>query len=295
MASLKNLESGDLAERRYVAKRYVYLESEEDVQILAERWFNDRGAKVEFRAAGDGLGGGCNRVIAQVEKDVENGIDAVGILDRDSLAARSHWDAFFDTSDASCSNRSPFGKRVYVLRCWEIENYLLHPLVIESFVADEQGRCRRAEEDVNRELFDILCDLIPLVAGSLVLTSYGLRKLDMGYGLGQTLLVNHTQIARQLESRLSPEAAESLDICIDHIAGFGGAHHDRSAAHWLDMIRGIDGKRFLVWLIHRHKLGKAREIRFHLASLTRNCGVLNAVLDDFFFQLVSAQRETGMA
>jgi hypothetical protein len=50
VATLKDLESGNLAERRYVAKRYVYLESEEDVQILAERWFNDRGAKVEFQA-----------------------------------------------------------------------------------------------------------------------------------------------------------------------------------------------------------------------------------------------------
>ncbi|MBK1722881.1 hypothetical protein [Thiocystis violacea] len=287
MASLKNLESGDLAERRYVAKRYVYLESEEDVQILAERWFNDRGAKVEFLAAGDDLGGGCNRVIAQVDKDVENGIDAVGILDRDSLAARSHWDAFFDTADASCSNRSPFGDRIYVLRCWEIENYLLHPLVVESFLADEQGRGKREEEDVNRELFDILCDLLPLVAGSLLLTSYGLRKLDMGHGLNQTFLVNHAQVAQQIETRLSPEAAESLDICIERIVSFGGAHHDRSTTHWLDLIRGIDGKRFLVWLIHHYQLGKARDIRFHLARLTRDCGVLNAVLDDFFFQLIS--------
>ncbi|NEX22625.1 DUF4435 domain-containing protein, partial [Thiorhodococcus mannitoliphagus] len=257
MASLKNLESGDLAERRYVAKRYVYLESEEDVQILA-RWFNDRGAKVEFLAAGDDLGGGCNCVIAQVDKDVENRIDAVGILDRDSLAARSHWDAFFDTADASCANRSPFGERIYVLRCWEIENYLLHPVVIESFLANEKGRSERPEADVNRELFAILCDLLPLVAGSLLLTSYGLRKLDMGRGLNQTFLVNHAQVAQQIETRLSPEAAESLDICIERIVSFGGAHHDRSTTHWLDLIRGIDGKRFVVWLIHHYQLGKTR-------------------------------------
>ncbi|MBK1716522.1 hypothetical protein CKO27_02450 [Thiocystis violacea] len=287
MASLKNLESGDLAERRYVAKRYVYLESEEDVQILAERWFNDRGAKVEFQAAGDDLGGGCNRVIAQVDKDVENGIDAVGILDRDSLAARSHWDAFFDAADASCSNRSPFGERIYVLRCWEIENYLLHPVVIESFLADEKGRSERPEADVNRELFDILCDLVPVVAGSLVLTSYGQRTLEKGFGLNQTFLGNYAQVAQQIESRLSPEAAESLDTCIEHIVGFGDAHHDRSTAHWLELIRGIDGKRFVVWLIHHYQLGKTREIRFHLASLTRNRGVLEAVLDDFFFKLVN--------
>lgn len=288
MASLKNLESGDVAERRYVAKRYVYLESAEDVQILAERWFNDRGAKVEFLAAGDALGGGCNCVIAQVDKDVENGIDAVGILDRDSLAARSQWDAFFDTADASCSNRSLFGERIYVLRCWEIENYLLHPVVIESFLADEIGRSERPEADVNQELFDILCDLVPVVAGSLVLTSYGQRTLDKGFGLKQTLLGNHAQVTQQIESRLSPEAAESLENCIERIVAFGNAHHDRSTAHWLDLIRVIDGKRLLVWLLHRYQLGNKREVRFHLARLTRDCGMLDAVLDDFFFQLVSA-------
>jgi hypothetical protein len=43
MARLKDLESGAVAERRYVAKRFVYLESEEDVQILGDRWFSDRG------------------------------------------------------------------------------------------------------------------------------------------------------------------------------------------------------------------------------------------------------------
>lgn len=286
MATLKDLESGDLAERRYVAKRYVYLESEEDVQILAERWFNDRGAKVEFLAAGDALGGGCNRVIAQVDKDVENGIDAVGILDRDSLAAQSYWDAFFDTADASCSKRSPFGERIYVLRCWEIENYLLHPVVIESFLADEKGRSERPEADVNQELFEIFCDLVPVVAGSLVLTSYGQRALDKGFGLNQTLLCNHAEVAQQLESRLSPETAESLDNCIERIVAFGSAHHDRSTAHWLDLIRAIDGKRLLVWLLHRYQLGNKREVRFHLARLTRDRGVLDTMLDDFFLEHV---------
>lgn len=176
MASLKEIESGDVAERRYVAKRFIYVESEEDVQILAERWFNDRGAKVEFQAAGDDFGGGSNPVISQVESDRRNGIDAFGILDRDSLAARSDWDAFFDTDDASFSARLPFGEWIFVLRCWEIENYLLHPRVIEAFLADAQGRSVRDEIHVTEELFGILCDLIPVVAGSLVLTSYGMHR-----------------------------------------------------------------------------------------------------------------------
>ncbi len=180
MASLKELESGDVAERRYVAKRFVYVESEEDVQILAERWLNDRGAKVEFQAAGDDFGGGSNPVITQVENDRLNGIDGVGILDRDSLAARSNWDAFFDTDDESFSARFPFGKWIFVLRCWEIENYLLHPMVIEAFLADEQGRSQRDESQVTEELFDILCDLIPVVAVDLAIFLAGLGAQKHG-------------------------------------------------------------------------------------------------------------------
>lgn len=286
MASLKDLESGDLAERRYVAKRFVYLESEEDVQILAERWFNDHGAKVEFQAAGDASGGGCNLVIAQVEKDRLNGIDAVGILDRDSLAARSEWDAFFDTDDESFSKRFPFGEWIFVLRCWEIENYLLHPMVIEAFLADEQGRGVRDEAQVTEELFGILCDLIPVIAGSLVLTSYGMRGLDVGFGVGRPSLEIYSPIEKKLKDNVSPDAGELLDTCIERIANFGAAHDDRSTEHWLDLIRGIDGKRLLYWLSHRYHIG--RDVRFHLASRTRDSGLVDVMLDDFFSELVSA-------
>lgn len=286
MAALKELASGDLAERRYVAKRFIYLESEEDVQILAERWFNDRGAKVEFRAAGNELGGGCNRVIAQVEEDIENGIDALGILDRDSLAARSYWEAFFDTADACCSNRSPFGERIYVLRRWEIENYLLHPWVIESFLADEQGRSPKSETEVNEELFSLVCGLVPIVAGSLLLMSHGRRGFDKTFGLNQALLGNYDAILRQVEHQLSPEAADSMEDWIEKIVSFGGAYHDRSTERWLGLIRGIDGKRLLLCLANHYRLGNKRELRFHLARLTRTLGLLDAVLDDFFAHII---------
>jgi hypothetical protein len=112
MGRLKDVESGEIAERRYVAKTFVYLESDEDVQILGVRWFNDRGAKVEFVPVGDDdQGGGCNEVLRKVEEDHANGVESHGIVDRDILASRSDWEAFFETDDDVFWARRPFGER----------------------------------------------------------------------------------------------------------------------------------------------------------------------------------------
>jgi hypothetical protein len=202
------------------------------------------------------------------------------------LAARSDWDAFFDTDDANFSARSPFGKWIFVLRCWEIENYLLHPRVIEAFLADEQRRSVRDEAQVTEELFGILCDLIPVVAGSLVLTSYGLRRIDLGFGMGGPFFHIYDQIRQRLSTTASPEVAELLDTCIEQICSFGARYDDRSTAHWLDLIRGIDGKRVLRWLSHQYF--RDRDVRFHLASLTRDRGLVDVMLDAFFAALIAA-------
>lgn len=76
MASLKSLDNAQTAEKRYIAKRFIYVESGEDVYFLYDCWFYDKGSKVEFRSVDAGDGGGCNKVIEQVRADCDNGIDA---------------------------------------------------------------------------------------------------------------------------------------------------------------------------------------------------------------------------
>lgn len=183
MARLKDLDTGSAAERRYVAKKFINLESEEDVQIFSERWFNDRAERVEFLPAGDGDGdggpGGCTRVVGRVTEDRQASIEAYGIVDRDSLAREGWWMEFLETDDAQFDASKPFGEYVIVLRCWEIENYLLHPVVIEEFLSDEQGRSGRELSVVLAELFDMLCCLIPITAADLILHCEGKRKCPL--------------------------------------------------------------------------------------------------------------------
>ncbi len=49
MARLKKLDDAQIFKKRYAAKRVIYVESKEDIRILYEHWFSDKGDKVEFR------------------------------------------------------------------------------------------------------------------------------------------------------------------------------------------------------------------------------------------------------
>jgi len=285
MASFKQIDNAHTAEKRYVAKRILYVESEEDVQIFAERWFNDRGDKVEFRAAGQDEGGGCNQVIRQVHDDRANDIDAYGIIDRDSLKSQGNWTAFFATDDAvfrqiACAEE-PY---IHVLRYWEIENYLLHPEVLEMFLADAFRRSPRSIEKILSELFDLTCLLIMVIAADVVFNRHGQRSLDSGFWAGQTRL----DIDDGLHKRLSSVATEveavfdEYDEYVAKIVAFGENTPHRSLTHWLALLRILDGKRLVIWIQHHYRL--QHDPCGHLARLSRS--KLSNILDPEIFALV---------
>lgn len=287
MARLKDVTSGPLAERRYLAKKFIYLESQEDVQILADRWFNDRREHLEFLAAGDDLGGGCNQVVARVKQDRNGEIEAYGVVDRDALAANGLWEQFLEPDDAKFSSNKPFGEHVIVLHCWEIENYLLHPEVIHEFLEDELGRSGTPLQTVLDDLFDLVCRVIVVVAGGLILNSYGRKSFDPGFGMGQPFESLHVGVRGQIERLLSPDAAETLDECIEKLVAFSDALNHRSLDHWSGLIRILDGKRVIRWLSHHYQLGE-RDLRWHLARRTRDRGKIEDMLDPVLLSLIAA-------
>jgi hypothetical protein len=173
---------------------------------------------------------------------------------------------------------------VHVLRCWEIENYLLHPEAIEHLLADETGRAPREGGEVVEELHEMACRLIAVVAGSLVLGSYGRRQLDIHFGLGESLDAIYRKVRDQVVSEVSEEAADRLDRFIERIAAFGDQGPPRGQAHWL---RLLEGKRVVAWLRHYYRLARDRDVRWHLASLMRDRGKVEEVLDPFLKQLVA--------
>lgn len=284
MARLKDLRSATIAERRYIDKCFIYVESSEDVQFLQHRWFNDQAETIEFLSAGDDEGGGCVRVVSRVQQDREAGIRAFGLVDRDALAGALKWTEFFDPDDARFDAAIPFGPHVKVLRCWEIENYLLHPEIVEEFLADELGRAQRAFGQVIEELFEILCRLIPLIAADLVLSSNGKKTSPEGFGLGGTLAQIDELVRSRIENDLSLGNIAQMDQVLEKLVAFSANTAPRSLDHWLNQLRVIDGKRLIRWIKHEHKL-RDRDIRWHLARLTRDRGKIASelwqMLDDF--------------
>ena len=287
MARLKDVTSGPIAERRYLAKKFVYLESQEDVQILADRWFNNRREHLEFLPAGNDLGGGCNQVVARVKQDRDSEIEAYGVVDRDALAANGLWEQFLDPDDGRFSSHTPFGKYVIVLHYWEIENYLLHPEVIHEVLEDELGRSGTPLQVVLEDLFDLVCRVIVVVAGGLILNSYGRKGFDLGFGMGQPFDTLYAGVRGQIDKLVSPDAAETLDECIEKLVAFSEASNHRSLEHWLGLIRILDGKRVLRWLSHHYGIG-GRDLRWHLARRTRDRGKIEDVLDPSLLSLIAA-------
>jgi hypothetical protein len=285
MASLKDVKSGPMAERLYVAKRFIYLESPEDVQFFADRWFIDSGERVEFLAAGDDSGGGCNQVLSKVREDRENEIMAFGIVDRDALASNKLWDSFFESDDDRFRQLNPFGDHVFVLRCWEVENYLLHPEVIEEFVADDQGRKPRPPQEVLEDLFNLICPLIVIVATDLLLNSYGQKCLSNQFGCNQSINSILDSTEKKLCHEVSPEVAELLEECVGKILKFLGVAEGRSLDNWLNLLRILDGKKVIHWLENHYQLGH-RDIRWHLARKTKDRGKVADMLDREIFELV---------
>lgn len=274
---LKDFEAGDIVQRRYLGKRFFYVESEEDKQILGERCFPEHGAKIEFLPVGNDSGGGCNQVIQQVNADRDNQIEAYGILDRDALAACARWEDFFNTDDEHFFTAKPFGKFVHVLRCWEIENYLLHPELIEEFVADEKGRSPRSIDLVMPELFELACKLIPVVAGSLLLNSYGKRKLNIGFGIDQDFDGIVESVKSDIEKEISPDAADAFDGCVESVSRFFNAERSRDLTAWLKIIRCLDGKRLLFWIQNHYQVKS--DMRWHLARRCKDRNLVETLLD----------------
>lgn len=193
---------------------------------------------------------------------------------------------FLETDDAQFDAIKPFGDHVIVLRCWEIENYLLHPEVIEEFLSDEQGRSGRTLSVVLDELFGILCCLIPITAADVILNCEGKRKCPSGFGLGDSYWAIYTNLCQRIEREIGRGVSEELDDVIARIVGFSAGKDQRSLEHWLAQVRIIDGKLLILWLSNRYKLG-ARDIRWHLARLSRDRGKIPVMLDQTVLALVA--------
>jgi hypothetical protein len=145
MANFKDLKKGPIGiTESYSGGVKVYVESTGDEYILKKKWFPDLLGKLSIEAvsADTGANGGCQTVVKKVAAARDSGVEAFGIVDRDSLLSDPVFrnSLFWETDDAAFSAARPFGPYVHVLMRWEIENYLLKPMAVIELLRDKALR-----------------------------------------------------------------------------------------------------------------------------------------------------------
>lgn len=244
MPSLKDLQQTDAIDSAYLDKAIVYLESEEDVQIIKERWFFDEGRYVEFKSVDAGSGGGCMQVVRQVAFDRGKGIVAFGIVDRDALLQCRYWDQWWEKDDAAFQANQPWGEYVKVLKRWEIENYLLTPMEVETVMADKALRAMRSRSTVIEELLDHAEDVKVLSAAAVYCHENGYSFPD-GFAGDKRKQALQSVVAAHLSKLFTDYDPWQLNEYIDRIEAFAEGVADRGAERWERLNRLIDGKRML--------------------------------------------------
>nr|VFK64523.1 MAG: Protein of unknown function (DUF4435) [Candidatus Kentron sp. UNK]VFK71124.1 MAG: Protein of unknown function (DUF4435) [Candidatus Kentron sp. UNK] len=263
---------------QYLNTRLLYVESKDDgddVTVFKQYWFEELGDVLKFIGAS-----GCKQVIKRVERDRSRQIEAFGIVDRDSLISAGHneWLLFFEEDDKTFRAEQPFGPYIHVLLRWEMENYLLHPDVIECYLRNSDGKPRRSREKVLHDLFSKLPPLIPVLAGKLLLRQFGLPESALPEKLGrkQTVMASTRGVRSILGKHLKEYSDTDQDPSVHlrglmrKLRGFGKRHPKDSLERWLAWIRILDGKHLLNWIFRHAGIDiDHHDIRFHLAYITR--------------------------
>ena len=244
MPSLKDLQQTDAIDSAYLDKAVVYLESEEDVQIIKERWFFDQGRYVEFKSVDAGSGGGCTQVVRQVAFDRGKGIVAFGIVDRDALLQCRYWGHWWEIDDAAFQANQPWGQYVKVLKRWEIENYLLTPMEIETVLADKALRAMRSRGAVIEEILDHAEDVKVLSAAAVYCHENGHGFPD-GFAVEKRKQELQNVVTAYLSKLFADYEPSRLNEYINGIEAFAEGVDDRGAERWERLNRLIDGKRML--------------------------------------------------
>jgi len=128
----------------------VILEGGDDVRLFTE-WFGHLNEELEFVEAKQvGPGGGCTGVgpAVRISRE-EDGIPAVGIVDRDAIHRTHRWATMFETDDAVFA-REARTESIYTTTLWEVEAYLIRPELLSEWVSAQARRLPSAT-DVRNE------------------------------------------------------------------------------------------------------------------------------------------------
>ncbi|WP_175684561.1 DUF4435 domain-containing protein [Burkholderia anthina] len=268
MASLtgQGLTSSQI-KSRYAKRIEVFIEGQDDIAVYGTFWFKHLADRLQFRLAEDGPAkhSGCVGVEKNVAIQRTAGIDAYGIIDRDSLedipvACATDDNAFLASNRA----RDPY---VYFTLRWELENYLVDPATWERERVDllHRGAGQRLDQEVVEELVAHCEALIPHAAANAFRKERGKQKLGDG---ACRVYADRAEVQRFLDTNIltglnATERAE-YDAWVQRIEAFDEPTAP-PAERLVKLCRRIHGKALLDRFCYRHRLQV--DIRFAVARV----------------------------
>jgi hypothetical protein len=112
----------------------VILEGSTDVELFERFWFQSLVETFDFIEARLVSGGaGCTGVEDAVVRSREQGVPALGIVDRDTLFRSKQWDLLYSV-DATALPEDWANTQIYVTSRWEVEAYLLEADTLPPWV-----------------------------------------------------------------------------------------------------------------------------------------------------------------
>lgn len=134
----------------------IVLEGDTDVSLFRRFWFSHRQDVFEFVEAGNvAAASGCTGVADGVATSLQQGIPAIGIVDRDTLFRQKDWDLLFSL-DVAALNPNPVVADVYVTSRWEVEAYLFEAGSLPAWVSAAHKHPPASEHMCERALTRIL-------------------------------------------------------------------------------------------------------------------------------------------
>ncbi|MBF0136833.1 MAG: DUF4435 domain-containing protein [Magnetococcales bacterium] len=257
MGNFSTMYEPEAIGRQYSSRIMLYLESREDLEIFHERWFRGWSEWIEFQSvdAQEGGGGGSSQVFHRVQKDRDCNVPAFGIVDRDVLlndqvmGRGSNWDAFLESNHAAFESAAHVGPYIKVLRRWEIENYLLHPVAVGKLMQDAEVKSNVtcSPNAAAQCLLDFSAVAILMTAANLVLIEHDRIPIKPLFEQNYSDIQSLTPLViRYFETQGISDAQEKIDIKCKAIRSF---LHDETGTpedHWDQLNYLIDGKLFLV-------------------------------------------------
>lgn len=287
MTNFKEVQT-EFVDAKYEGGIKVFLESAEDVRIFSDHWFSHKQDNLRFVSAeGDQSGGGgCQVVISKVNEANNNKIKAYGIVDRDVLLSDKNLELFWETDDVIFHAAEPYGNKIYVLRRWELENYLLQP---EAFSEEISKRAHCSPKPIiSAETFlGQSDDIINVTALTTVSVAKGKASPNPGFGSqssGSNLI---KEIKKYLERQFPNGDCPEINDDADKIRLFDRTNGDPEE-RWNRISRILDGKKSLMRLcqclaedFQIHSIRPWEEMRGCLADVIASKKLIDAELIDY--------------